>query len=25
MIFNQKGYYNGQSIEFYNIWRGRYY
>ncbi len=25
MISNQKDYYNGQSIEFYNIWRGRYY
>jgi hypothetical protein len=20
MIFNQNGYYNGQSVEFYNKW-----
>ena len=25
MISNQKDYYNGQSIEFYNRWRDRYY
>jgi hypothetical protein len=24
MIFNQKDYYNGQSIEFYNKWINKY-
>jgi hypothetical protein len=24
MIFNQKSYYNGQSIEFYNKWNIEY-